>query len=250
VDDTVDATMSPADNVPERVSEIVVIGGGGPPSRAAADALPGGATIIAADSGLDHARALGLEVDVAVGDMDSVDPTTLAAATRAGTRIQRHPEAKDATDLELAVDEALSRRPRRLVVVTGAGDRLDHTLAVVLLLAAPRLAGVTAGVTVEGWIGASRLTVVRQRGALQGAPGDLVTLLPVHGPATGVTTGGLLYPLDGEDLDPGSTRGVSNELSAPHATVQVRAGVVVAVQPGAAGTHWLRRGAEGEPVVE
>lgn len=239
-------TVGHTEIVPERVSEIVIIGGGGPPSRAAADALPGGATVIAADSGLDHARALELEVDVAVGDMDSVDQTTLAAATRAGTRIQRHPEAKDATDLELAVDEALSRRPRRLVVVTGAGDRLDHTLAVVLLLAAPRL----AGVTVEGWIGASHLTVVRQRGALQGAPGDLVTLLPVHGPATGVTTHGLLYPLDDEDIDPGSSRGVSNELSAPHATVQLRAGVVVAVQPGAAGTHWLRRGGAGEPVAE
>jgi thiamine pyrophosphokinase len=239
-------TVGPTDIVPERVSEIVVIGGGGPPSRAAAGALPGGATVIAADSGLDHARALGLEVDVAVGDMDSVDPTTIAAATRAGTRIQRHPEAKDATDLELAIDEAVSRRPRRLMVVTGAGDRLDHALAVVLLLAAPRL----AGMTVEGWIGGSHLTVVRQRGALQGAPGDLVTLLPVHGPATGVTTRGLLYPLDDEDLEPGSTRGVSNELSAPHATVQVRAGVVVAAQPGAAGTHWLRRGGAGEPIAE
>ena len=244
--DIVGDIVGDIDIVPERVSQIVVIGGGGPPSRAAADALPGGATVIAADSGLDHARALGLEVDVAVGDMDSVDPTTLAAATHAGTRVRRHPEAKDATDLELAVDEALSRRPRRLVVVTGAGDRLDHTLAVVLLLAAPRL----AGVTVEGWIGGSHLTAVRPRGTLHGRPGDLVTLLPVHGPATGVTTHGLLYPLDDEDLDPGSSRGVSNELVVPHATVQVRAGVVVAVQPGAAGTHWRRRGEAGEPVAE
>jgi thiamine pyrophosphokinase len=227
-------------------TEIVVIGGGGPPSRAAADALPSGATVIAADSGLDHARALGLDVAVAVGDMDSVDPTTLDAATRAGTRIDRHPEAKDATDLELAVDEALSRRPRRLVVVTGAGDRLDHTLAVALLLAAPRL----AAVTVEGWIGPARLTVVRQRGTLHGRPGDLVTLLAVHGPAIGVTTHGLLYPLDDEDLDPGSSRGVSNEMTAPEATVQVRAGAVVAVQPGAPGTHWRRRSEAGEPAAE
>jgi thiamine pyrophosphokinase len=221
----------------EIVTEIVVIGGGGPPSRAAADALPSGATVIAADSGLDHARALGLDVAVAVGDMDSVDPTALAAATQAGTRIVRHPEAKDATDLELAVDEALSRRPRRLVIMTGAGDRLDHTLAVALLLAAPRL----ADVTVEGWIGSTHLTVVRPRGALHGRPGDLVTLLAVHGPAVGVTTHGLLYPLDDEDLDPGSSRGVSNELAAPEATVHVRDGAVVAVQPGAAGTHWRRR---------
>ncbi len=230
----------------ETVTEIVVIGGGGPPSRAAADAIPSAATVIAADSGLDHARALGLDVAVAVGDMDSVDPTTLDAAMRAGTRIDRHPEAKDATDLELAVDEALSRRPRRLVVVTGAGDRLDHTLAVVLLLGSPRL----ADVTVEGWIGPARLTVVRGRGTLHGRPGDLVTLLAVHGPAAGVTTNGLLYPLADEDLDPGSSRGVSNEMAAQEAKVHVRAGVVVAVQPGAAGTHWRRRSEAGEPAAE
>ncbi|MGH9113222.1 MAG: thiamine diphosphokinase [Acidimicrobiales bacterium] len=238
MDDSVDDSVGGT----EIGTEIVVIGGGGAPSRAAADALPSDATVIAADSGLDHAHALGLDVAVAVGDMDSVDPAMLDAATRAGTRIDRHPEAKDATDLELAVDEALSRRPRRLVVVTGAGDRLDHTLAVVLLLAAPRL----AAVTVEGWIGPARLTVVRSLGTLRGRLGDLVTLLAVHGPATGVTTHGLLYPLDDEDLDPGSSRGVSNELAATDATVRVRAGVVVAVQPGSAGTHWRRRAEAGD----
>src|ERR687891_406355 len=48
----------------------------------------------------------------------------------AGAGIERHPAAKDATDLDLALNAALARRPRRIVVVTGAGDRLDHTLAV------------------------------------------------------------------------------------------------------------------------
>ncbi len=66
---------------------------------------------------------------------------------------------------------------------------------------------------------------------LEGSPGDLVTLLAVGGPALGVRTTGLVYPLDGEDLFPGSTRGVSNELCASSATVSLLQGTLLAVQP-------------------
>ena len=45
---------------------------------------------------------------------------------------------------------------------------------------------------------------------LEGEPGELVTLVAVNGPAEGVTTEGLAYPLRGETLEPGSSRGVSN----------------------------------------
>jgi thiamine pyrophosphokinase len=54
----------------------------------------------------------------------------------------------------------------------------------------------------------------------------------VHGPALGVVTGGLLYPLAGEDLPPGTSRGVSNVLAADRATVSLTGGVLLAVQPG------------------
>ena len=64
-----------------------------------------------------------------------------------------------------------------------------------------------------------------------------MSLLPAHGPARGVRTTGLLYPLAEEDLDEGSTRGVSNEFAQPVATVTLAAGVLLAVQPGASGTH-------------
>ena len=59
--------------------------------------------MIAADSGLDHATALGFAVDLVVGDLDSADPAAVDAAVAAGAAVERHPEAKDATDLELAL---------------------------------------------------------------------------------------------------------------------------------------------------
>jgi thiamine pyrophosphokinase len=213
----------------------VVVGGGGPPAVAAADLGPLGRdpVVIAADSGLDGARRLGLAVDLVVGDMDSVDAAALAVAEAAGTPVERHPAAKDATDLDLALDAALARRPGRVVVVTGAGDRFDHALAVALSLATPRL----AAVPVEAWIGAARLWVVRPGApaTLSGQPGTLVSLVPAHGPARGVRTTGLRYPLAGEDLPAGTTRGVSNEMAADRATVELHGGVLLAIQPGPVG---------------
>jgi thiamine pyrophosphokinase len=53
-------------------------------------------------------------------------------------------------------------------------------------------------------------------------------------------TEALRYPLRDEDLPVGTTRGVSNELTHPTARVSIRGGVVLAVQPGQAGTHLTR----------
>jgi len=225
------------------ISEVaIVVAGGAPVDPRVLDGLPRGARVIAADSGLGHARTLGLDADVVVGDMDSVDPAALAEAAAAGALVVRHPVAKDATDLELALDAAAVRGAARILVLGPDGGRLDHTLSTAALLASPRY----AGIDVQARLGLAHLVVVRSAATLTGRPGRLVTLLPMHGPARGVTTDGLLYPLRDEDLDPGSTRGVSNEMVGTTATVTVRGGVLVALLPGPAGTHW-RRGVAPAP---
>lgn len=221
---------------------VVVAGGDPVPAHVAAD-LPEHARVIAADSGLHAALALGLAVDLVVGDLDSVDPRALALAREAGAEVRQHPAAKDQTDLALALEAAVDAGATRVVVVGGHGGRLDHLLANALLLAAPA----TASVDVVARMGDATVHVVRTVAELHGRPGELVSLLPVHGPARGVRTTGLLYPLDGEDLPVGSTRGVSNELARPEARVELDDGVLLAVQPGALGTHLRERTRDERP---
>src|SRR5690242_14035395 len=96
---------------------IVVAGGDAPDARRE---LPPYATVIAADGGLDHAYALGLPVDLLVGDLDSVSAAALARAIAEGVTIDRHPAAKDETDLELALDHVCRLRMTRALVL-GAG---------------------------------------------------------------------------------------------------------------------------------
>lgn len=218
----------------DAVRAVVLAGGELPPVAALtavltdlfADDAP---LVIAADSGLDHALALGLHVDVVVGDLDSASAAGQAAARAAGSEFETHPTDKDATDLELALLSARDRGARRVTVVGGGGGRHDHLLANALVLAAADL----ADLDLDALVGTARITVIRSRAELHGRPGALCSLLPVGGVAHGVRTDGLRFPLHGEDLLPGSTRGVSNELLGTTATVTVTDGVLLAVQPHA-----------------
>lgn len=209
--------------MPGRV--IVVFTGG--PGVAPPLAVPADAFVIAADGGGERARELGVSVDLAIGDFDSLAPASLAALQRAGTRVERHPAEKDASDLELALDRALSLGPARIVVVGGAGGRLDHLAGELLLLAADAY----ACTRVDAQLGAAAVHVVRGERTLTGTPGELVSLFAVHGPAVGVTTEGLRYPLRGEPLVPGSSRGLSNVFVAAEARLSVERGALLAIRP-------------------
>jgi thiamine pyrophosphokinase len=214
------------------VPVAIVFAGSRPVAPELLDRLPEDADVIAADSGLHIATRLGLHVNQLVGDLDSAEPSAVEAAVASGTSVERYPAEKDATDLELAFDSAIARGARRIVLVDGGGDRLDHLLGNLLLLASPQL----AGTEMEAWSANAHITVGRGGDpplAIEGAPGSFVSLLPIGGPARGIVTEGLRYPLANEELAPGTTRGVSNELVAAWGSVQLAEGTLLVVQPNA-----------------
>jgi thiamine pyrophosphokinase len=87
-----------------------------------------------------------------------------------------------------------------------------------------------AAVQLDAFVGAARVHVIRERRQINGEPGELVSLLALHGPAQGVRTDGLVYALDGETLDPGSSRGVSNVFVTDMARVTLERGVLLAIR--------------------
>lgn len=198
-----------------------------PPLRVKA-ALEDAQIIVAADSGLHLAFDWDLPVQHVVGDMDSVNPILLEQARALGATVTTHPTVKDATDLELALNTAVDAGATRITVVGGVGGRLDHLFGTACVLTSDRF----ADVVLQAFLGASTLSVVRNETFLHGMTGELVGLFALNGPAVGVTTHGLLYPLTNEMLAPGSSRGVSNRLVDGSASVSVRDGVVLSVQSG------------------
>lgn len=188
--------------------------------------LPGD-ILIAADGGGRHCHQLGLKPDILIGDFDSLDPAELDTFRKAGTMVIHHPARKDYTDLELAIRHAQSIHANEILVLGGLGARWDQTLANLLLPAAADFADMRISLL----DGRQEVLLVRggERLEIRGLPGDTVSLIPLGGDARGVTTLGLEYPLTGETLSFGATRGVSNVLLGKTASIEISTGLLMCV---------------------
>ena len=197
---------------------VVVVVGGEAISPAVLDRIPDSRVVIAADSGYDHALALGLEVDLLVGDMDSIEssvPTSVGVITFS--------KNKDETDLELALHTATQLSPTSLTVIGGFGGRLDHLLTNAAVLGEfaewdPR------------WYDDETECFILTYSALVEAPvGSLISLIPLWGPASGLTTSGLKWDVEDTDVIPGTSRFVSNEVAESPATLSLNAGMLLVI---------------------
>jgi len=179
--------------------------------------------VVAADGGAFALERWKILPHLVVGDMDSLGEAGVERMARKGIPVAKFSAAKDESDLELAVAQAIEVGATEIVLLGAlGGDRLDHETANLLLLADPGY----DSVRLEARRGALRIRPVRGAGSLSlaGPVGALVTLLPVNGNADGVTTQGLRFPLRDETLRFGRARGLSNEVASLPATVTVRNG--------------------------
>jgi thiamine pyrophosphokinase len=212
----------------------LIVGDGDSPDRTELDATwPGWdrdvRLVVAADGGARLAERLGLRIDHWVGDGDSLDAVSIERLRQTGIPVDLVSPAKDESDLELAVRRAVAVGATELTVLGALGGRrLDHTLANLALLAHPALAGRSARL-LDGDTRVSLLTGPADA-SFEGRPGDLVSLLPVSGDVSGVTTAGLEYPLRDEPLAIGPARGLSNVRLGSTAAVTVRTGRLLVVE--------------------
>lgn len=182
--------------------------------------------ILCADGGVAHALALGLTPDLVLGDFDSVSSDLLAELESRGLPLRRVPAEKDQTDTHLALAEAVRRGASEIILVGGTGDRVDHTLANLLVLP-----GLPASVTVTAIDAKNIIWLVRPGGrlAVAGKPGDYLSLLPLSPRVEGVVAEGVKWPLDGATLRWGESRGISNQLTEAEAFVAVRDGYLLVI---------------------
>jgi thiamine pyrophosphokinase len=205
-----------------------VVVGDGEPGALDARHLADADLIVAADGGAGWLAARGVTPNVVVGDLDSIQAGLLEALEADGVTIERHPVDKAQSDAHLAVARAVAGGARE-VIVLGAlgGERLDHELSNLLMLTDP--AWRSADVRIVRDDTSVRAVSDGGRLALEGAPGDIVTLLAI-GDAEGVTTDGLAYPLAGETLRMGQSRGLSNVIASTPASVRLEAGTLLVVE--------------------
>jgi len=188
-------------------------------------ALQPGDTLIAADGGARHCMELGLTPAVVIGDFDSLSDEELARLEADGAQVVRYPARKDFTDLELALQHAVTLGAEEILIFAALGARWDQTLANLLLPAAPGM----EMVRIRLLDGPQEIILLRAGEAhfLDGQAGDTVSLVPLGGHAHGITTTGLEYPLTDGTLYFGATRGISNVMLGEQATVRLESGLLL-----------------------
>jgi thiamine pyrophosphokinase len=198
--------------------------------------------VVGVDGGGRHPAALNWPVHILVGDFDSLAEDSRAALAAEGAEIFRHPAAKDEIDFELALD--LVRGFQDIDVLGALGGRWDMTLGNLFLPARRDFAALKVRFRHGPW----DLFVAQGPAelAIEGTPGDLLSLAPLGGDVLGVRLSGCLYPLNRETLPAGRTRGLSNELTEPPAGLGFDSGVLVVMRragpPPADGCHIQRPG--------
>lgn len=189
------------------MTQIVILLGGDivPTDRLKAQVR--GCSAIAADGGIRHAEALGVEPNLTawVGDFDSA---TTEMSERYGN-LPRHAYAaeKDLTDGELAISLALERGATRLILVGAFGGRTDHTFA--HLVAAPDMlcpvlltSGAEEALVIQGIITPDWPT------------GTAFSILALDR-LTGVSIKNAKWPLRDVEVSPGSGLTLSNIVTGP-----------------------------------
>jgi len=198
--------------------------------------LESSASIVVANGGARHLRALGRWPDVVIGDLDSFPAEIREEYEAAGSRFIEYPRAKDETDLELALLYAVQQRashdttkPEPILIFAGLGGRLDQIFANVLLLMHPALRGRAIRFVTRHqqiWLAGTEGPAATE---IEGQVGDTVSLIPLGGDVHVAATSGLKWALEEERLAFGPARGLSNVMVDETASVSIASGHLLVV---------------------
>lgn len=203
-----------------------VVGGGPEPEAQRLSALVSPeAVVIAADGGWRLCQQQGWPTRLLVGDMDTLSPAEVDQAVASGVVLERHPAAKDQSDLELALWGAHRLGAKRLTCLGALGGHWDHCLSNLLApLSLCHRLGIWARLATWGTeIYLLCPGVFRLRAPL----GTRVSLAALSSQARGLTLEGFEYPLTRASLSRCQTRGVANRLARPQARIALEEGEVL-----------------------
>jgi len=205
---------------------FLIVSGGAQPEDVFIKALAKDARmIIAADKGAQYCLESGITPDLAVGDMDSVQPDYLEALEEMGVEILRFDAHKDRTDTAIALEEALKRGANEVRIIAGLGDRFDHCLANVHLLLKALQSDVKASIVTDREL----IFLIDSDHEITSKKGRTISFLPLTSHVGGLCLEGFEYELTNASMDIGDPYGVSNIITKDISRIKVDKGIIIAV---------------------
>lgn len=188
--------------------------------------------VICADRGLEAAHKMNLKVDGIVGDFDSLKQKKILECYKQKDNIEIRsfvPE-KDWTDTHLAIDFALEKNPKEIIILGGSGTRLDHVLGNLNLLMIPVQREVMTYM-IDPWNKVCLLQGPIEYSLLKEKRyGKYVSVIPFASTANNVTLEGFKYTLQNEDLTMGNSLGISNEIVEEKAKITMERGYLMIIE--------------------
>ena len=181
--------------------------------------------LIAADGGVKHILKLGLTPNVVIGDSDSISPSLQKKLRKYKIEWVKYPVKKDKTDFELVIDYCLGKKFREIIIFGILGDRIDHMIANILLLAKIQIENKLIKIKIIE--GKNEIFILINEITINGKIGDEISIIPISEKLEGVTTEGLYYRLIDDTLFFGSTRGVSNVMNKSTVKIIISNGVAL-----------------------
>lgn len=186
--------------------------------------------VIAADSGLEPADKLSLVPDIIVGDFDSLsDKSLLEKYKRDEIEIRSFPAEKDYTDMRMAVDIAIQKGCKRILMLGAIGSRADHVIGNIFLL------GYLLKENIEGIIinKKNRLRCFERGDYIfhkRNRYSKYISFFPMCGEKTCISLRGFKYNVEDLMLRPLNLISISNEIISEDALLSVKKGCLLVVE--------------------
>lgn len=185
--------------------------------------------IIAADSGMECLRRIGLKPNMIIGDFDSVQCETLSYFQKQqGIEWKELNPIKDDTDTEFAIRQAITLGAKEIILLGATGTRLDHVLGNVALLGI----GLKEQVSIVILDEHNRIRMIDKSLQLKKAEqfGTMVSLIAYAGEVKSVTLKGFKYPLKDATMGSFTSLGISNEIVDEVAEILFEKGILVLIE--------------------
>ena len=181
--------------------------------------------VLASDGGYRTAKKMGLNVDVLIGDFDSITSEDLKEAKKKGIKIISFPADKDKTDGELTVDYAISLGSKEILILGSFKEELDHALGNLFLLFKVDKVGIISKLITQLY----EIELINSEKEYIGKVNQELSLIPVSDTVEGLNIEGSKYNLKNVKVEMGQTLTLRNVIIDQNAKVYLKKGKVLSI---------------------
>ncbi len=180
--------------------------------------------VIGVDKGIEELLTKDIEVDLFIGDFDSLPKPFYQMIEQKPCTIKASAE-KDETDTELAFNWCLKNHVTDVNIINNMQGRLDHTLGILSILEEAQSKGINLRIMSKD----QEIFLAKDEEIFDLKKGSIISLCPISDLVENVKTVNMKYPLNGETLFRNKTRGISNIVSESPATISKGNGTLLII---------------------